>query len=934
MMRRSRRGLGGIIAMIIIVMLVTILALHFLFMRRVNQSYSVINQIENTRQRLLQMSKTLVRAGLIGVSTSSNSYRFALINSMNYPIQIVGMVLTDTGGKSYILNSSSMPSIITNISTALYSFTGNELTLVRTYRSPVGVSVGSSYVLEVNITSSVPIDYSKSYFVFTIPFTAQGYGNLNQPSFVPITRIYSDLLSFAKGIIVASPSNISTTNVTTKSLIRACGDHTETWLGPLKFNVTIGQVLEAWPIDDIKALEKADGNYVSLTSRKLSVTTRYTLEIYENNTVYFNDFSRSLNLKTIGGDWEQGSTYGLYDGGVYQNSEGTGNSLYNSGEYVALYISPETISSKGFYLLTILKAGYGKKEGSLGLAINETSWLSSTLYDFSIAPREEELRCRYGYNILGIWTGWSIAKDTSLGTVSGWYEMILNITSLGYSIELYGFQSDNFSIVTTLDCDNNMYPLYYFTPGIATYRQKGYFDMFLISKSYPAIITFTSPLNMKGWKIEILNATGALVGYGYFNSLGVAEVNVLKEPIIWNWTIMLYDSDDNLREIIYYNETEVPVLIGGNVYELSKTTTTFYSSLLVDEINVSSKAQGLKVTFRFKANVSGSYEILASNNNSTWIKIYDGTYASPGEWITGTAPLGVTPNNDIVYLKIIFNSTEPFELDIDELNVIGYVPGGNYVLMVGCGGTNYIDIYNVTAGSNGPEITYWFTVTLPSNMKFDGYQDFSYDPITQKLIIARSSGNLYIYIGSLSESPQLSSYSLGIKTSYVKLEAFNGVAVVVANNTQANDVIVLKLYESNPGTIVFSTSIEGYSLDAYGTSALDAENLRVYFTLEGEASTPVFEYDISNNGLRILYNLSYLRLVGCTLYQNELWFAIEGGGFKYLVLGSTIKEGSYNPVMPAVPIGPGDRLEAYDGYLLLVRGDYTSDIFIIPMPSS
>ncbi len=992
---RSERGLGGIIAMIIIVMLITIIALHFLFIRRVNQSYSTINQIANTRQRLLQMSKTLVRAGNIGLP-GNNTYRIALINSMNYPIKLLGLIITTTSGNSYLINASTVPEIIESISMTLYKYNGKETIPVMVYDNVTqdianGIFIGKSYMLEVDLVTKVSIDTSRTYFVFNIPFSAKGYEGLNQPSFVPVRKVYANLTDFALDITYST--SLVPSGVVSESLKERCGNYTETWLGPVKigtvpiygspisYNILSGSYIDG----DRTSLKLNDNNSLIVDSVPIEKIV-FKLEKYKDNVLYADNFSsnpfKNDSLIPEYGNWSWSENYGIYGGGICQNNIEVSPSLLSSGDSYAEYpqyfykyngyIYPAyngNLALSNLYILTLTSPK--KYQGFIDMVFNPDSYyFYTTTLDMSSSQKNILYGNIWEFNrFKGIHKKWSILNSTRLNTTVSenyWY----------YILSVINISNDNLNLyldIYNINGTSLMNPIYYtvgldvFYVGLGTYNTTACFDMVVISQSDPRFITVYGPqgYNLSGWKIEIDSPNG-FVANGTFNKNNVAKIFVLKEPIISKWTIKLYYPNGTLASIIAYNETSLYNIIGSNVYNLSiNITKEEYYSAIGDAIDLETlSAKNFLVSYSFESNVTGEYRVLASPDNKSWFPVIPtdlsgwATYNSTNKAINNTASLPFVPSSKTIYLKIEFKSPKPFKLSIDQLNVIAneFVSEGGYILMVGCGETNHIDVYNITSGTEGPSLKYWFTIMLESGgaITFNGNTDFSYDPVTQELIVVtrgvssnRPSNpsiltvyNTTIDFSSIKQNsnitPTLNSLCqfLTKKFLHPKVEVFNNIIALGFQNisSKVGSVELMTINESN-GQILYKLiqQLPNYEFWDYSTSALDYVKEVTYFTLlDTETNeTEVFRYYYLNGSSMSMIEVPQINIVGSAIGNNYLWFAIEKeNSFVRLDLNNNstnICTISYQLNV----IGPGDRLEFFDNYLVLIEGNNTNVIYFI-----
>ena len=140
----------------------------------------------------------------------------------------------------------------------------------------------------------------------------------------------------------------------------------------------------------------------------------------------------------------------------------------------------------------------------------------------------------------------------------------------------------------------------------------------------------------------------------------------------------------------------------------------------VDSVAIGLKLQSSSSTTSFSVYAfnwsSGEYSLIYSGSGSVETNISVG-------------PEFINQVNGTVFLTLDAFDTVPFTIQIDNLNAFPEVSALSQVtaLIVGVGGTNFIDAYTVsTAGSGGINLNYSVTLVTPGNV-FDGSATLTYD---------------------------------------------------------------------------------------------------------------------------------------------------------------------------------------------------------------
>jgi hypothetical protein len=242
-------------------------------------------------------------------------------------------------------------------------------------------------------------------------------------------------------------------------------------------------------------------------------------------------------------------------------------------------------------------------------------------------------------------------------------------------------------------------------------------------------------------------------------------------------------------------------------------------------------------------------------------------------------------------------------------------------LVIGVGGSNKILIYNISSSIESPILTH----VINADTIFDGRADIALS--LDYLYLLNTSGVFnYDFLQGKWVLVTDSCRATGISA---RLEVVKDVLVIVpgvGNNTLCLYNLTTKR-NLNPYNIV-----EGYVTEY--TSTTTSESI-LYVSLNSTSTLrPIIAvYNISNNSVNFLtqYNITGYRLLGLTRSDlGKLYFIHEYGGVYELdITTSTLR--LLPLILPFIPRGFGDRLEYYGGYLIFIRGDETTELYIVSL---
>ncbi len=721
-------------------------------------------------------------------------------------------------------------------------------------------------------------------------------------------------------------------------LARVSGSGTVTWAGTAKIpapNVRAGNVTEYEVLNGVLA-GSSPPNYLNYSdNRNITVVSKVGIILKSRSVVVYSDYSTdpftSGQLKdyynTGTWDWDQVNQY------VYQSS--TSITLTASGEIIAtftksvpqtgrLYLLQEvnTTSSNGYLDLIALSSAsgyfytlslyYSTKVGTALYMDSEIwkyngSWHNLTDYSTLTA----RFRTNRWYWELGY-------IDFSTGT--------LNLTI--YSYTTAGLvKEDSAEGVDTAFLNPDIV-------GIGSFGTTGTYDDFVATVN--AIPLYVNVTNVPaGYTVDLYDASGNLIASATAGSNGVATLKVIPHPIVRDGNITIYTSSGSK-----YATAVFPIVVAGDVYSVNYVVTLKDTS--VANLTGVLKLLSIGVGVRAQSNLSTTSITVYAYN---WLLGgFDEVASSIGgidKNVTGLTTQLINQTNDTVVLKIVASDSSPFNLSVDVLNAFPevLVISESPILIVGEGGTNYIDIYRISSTAPGNvAFTYW--ETIDAHTLFNGSADLAYDNyVTYSLILINASG---VYNVSLVNASKWNLITASLKATGPGVRA-----EVVANSTSNKSLLVVMPGEGNDTIYVYNLTrgaIRLRSLGALGLKVSSAYTASAYY---GETFYTILENSTSYKAVLIEYNpftdtifippynttnfMPGLSLVGLTYGGGYLWLMLEGGSL-YQVDPSTAAVTHLSIYGLPPPLGYGDRLEYYDDALILARSTGTAELWVIPQP--
>jgi len=241
-------------------------------------------------------------------------------------------------------------------------------------------------------------------------------------------------------------------------------------------------------------------------------------------------------------------------------------------------------------------------------------------------------------------------------------------------------------------------------------------------------------------------------------------------------------------------------------------------------------------------------------------------------------------------------------------------------LLVGVGGSSKVLAYDISGGVENPVLAY----VIDAGTVFDGYAD-----------VAVSSGYLYLLNTTGVFRYDFSQGSWTLVTSScsatgrgARLEVVGGALVVVPGVGNSS----ICLYDTATGSASLHPVAEGVFTDHTSTVACgDLVYVSLYDTVNARPVVAAYRVSGSTLSLERLYSTTGYRLLGLAYDCSRRLYAVHEYGGVY-ELDTVTGELRVPPVLlPFTPRGYGDRLEYYGSYLIFVRGDETTELYVVPL---
>ncbi len=719
-------------------------------------------------------------------------------------------------------------------------------------------------------------------------------------------------------------------------LARTASDGTVTWegLAPLPIPEVRGGDVVKYEVAAGAAASTPPPYYLNLTDNKVvSVSAEKSLVLVKRSAVFWSDFSSnpfatgeltSLN-STANWVW-------VRKGYIEQLTS-------SGGEYIVLahLLAPVNPSKDSVYLL--VKANLSSAPVPLSAGYTDTIFMSSNgFYTLGISNSPAPGAPPGSVASPEIWlytTIWRrlsgppppIPPGTVVPHLNEWYWILSYRSPSGYLV--VGEFNSQGSLVTYADAlDNTVSPVEF---GLGTYDSIAAFDDLVITVNASPIYVNVSGVPA-GYEVVIYNSTGLPVASAQAGLNNVASLNVLTQPIIRNGNITVFTPTGRK-----YVSAVFPVIVGGDEYAVK------YAVKLVDYsvVNLSGITKISSVGIGVSASSTLSSTIITVRaydwRNQAFINVLSGSY-SLNTNVTGLPSTLINSSNGTSVLELIAYADAPFTLTIDSLNSFPTVliTQRTHVLIVGEGGTDYIDIYRLLPSSTGNvSVRYWGSID--AHTLFNGEADISFDNYSSNtLLLINSSG---IYNVSLVNPASWGVITKAIKATGlgVRLEVAyspgNGVRLVVMPGEGNNSIYV---YTPSTGAVI-ARDFSSLSLSVSTPYTSSACNGTVFYTIlenRSSYSAVLVEFNPFSNVFFIppknsTNSMPGINSVGLAYGGGYLWLMLSGGSL-YRINPLTAQSNHINVVLLPAPIGYGDRLEYFNNLLILVRASGSSEIWVIP----
>jgi len=565
-----------------------------------------------------------------------------------------------------------------------------------------------------------------------------------------------------------------------------------------------------------------------------------------------------------------------------------------------------------------------------------------TIYNSSVGATEYELAI-----IKGTPQGISILQSSSISLSSGWYIVYVEYDPLNHGITLMLFNSSgalitSISVVDITTPQPN--PIY---AGIASIHK-------LIASATLLIGYVNVESNLKSFFDDLIAGVGNVSQVTVYNVPSGTLVKIL------NSSNVVIASTSPLNGVALLNVISQPIISNGVIEVVNATTGSLIVAKTFSTILGGDEYQYLPPRYEVQLNVTSSISLVGVVNDTSYWTLYAivslysnvsylnvslyaynidlGTYVSVysainvpsvnSSVVLNPATAFINTSDGSVKLQLIVYSNQPFLLSIDALNaVLKALKLGSVapLLMVGVGGSTYIDLYQVGITLTGPSVQYLYSIN--AHTLFNGSPSIATDG--ERIYLLNSTGIYYTYIVPNANFTKLTSAcrATGVGAQLAALN-ISGITYLVALPGDDNNTLCIVNVSSGTTEALSLGTAQGYSysVSAYNDSCawfvVNASGYPQLIQLCGNnvvAPTPSFSK---------LLNLTTIKNVGLAYCSslNELVLLSEGGPSYVinLVSGTISRDGS----LPFYPVGLGDRLGCYNGYGFFVRADETNELWV------
>ena len=662
-------------------------------------------------------------------------------------------------------------------------------------------------------------------------------------------------------------------------------------------------------------IAKLDGKTLNVSSSR----AQPVLTVVFKPTIYFfTNFSRDPfatgEMIKHGGVWGWSKTAGYEDGGIYQNS--TSDTLTDSGELIAL-INKNPLTD--FYIEYYVYIGHASSEGWYDAIVYRSD---GSFYELGLYVRL--INSSFARASFDAWywtgTGWDwlmegVTRPSVTIRINQWYIYVLHFDASTRHLHYMLFDTHGkllMSFEFTIPSNYPMSSIYRI--GIGTYTEAARWDNLALSK-YDVV--HIKVLNVpSGYTVEILGPSGEVISRNVSVN-NVAQLCVAGHPVIRNATVLVVSPSGVVIASKRFDE-----LVGGEILRLSNA----YRSIAID-VRVSYNASlvykyVIELSTKFSTPVNVSL-IIASQGEVLFVK----TFANTTEVVKNIT--WIPPSHSLTTIDLVLKavSPNPFNASIDVLNAPAIVLVKSYdnVLIVGAGGSSSIQVYGVEERSSGIELSYLYSI---ESSRLGGLTYIVYAPHLEKLVLVNSSGVYEKIISPIGKWVLVSSVCrITVPGAQAQVVDYGSSDMLMLVN--GSRLCILNL---SSGKLVYSGELSGLSTYSFSCSA--SNGTAAFFVLNSSRGPVLAVIRAAEGAIEVRsLSLPFTQCVGAAWSSSlrELLLLGDGGPLYLYSSGKNFSVVSW--VEPPYSPHEGDRLAAFGGYVVWIRDDYTSEVWVWPLSS-
>jgi hypothetical protein len=282
--------------------------------------------------------------------------------------------------------------------------------------------------------------------------------------------------------------------------------------------------------------------------------TVYAMDLYlkVRSALTFTGFeSLPSGWSSIGGSWSIVS--GGVEGNALQGSDNNGGpggtSVYYWSGSVAAYTTLQAVVQ---VRITSVDSVYR------GIVLLQGTSSTSQLYEVSVRPRRVGANDRITTYIRRWVGGWTTLTSQTVSYASGWYTLYVSWSRSGTTNTISATLYDsNGNPVTTVSASDSQVSVNYF--GLDVDGGTSLFDNFVLATGDPRYVVVSGL--QQSWRVELRDASGALVANATADSSGTARLFVAARPIVANAKVTVRDAQG-----VVVIERTFSQVVGGDEY--------------------------------------------------------------------------------------------------------------------------------------------------------------------------------------------------------------------------------------------------------------------------------------------------------------------------------------------------------------------------------